>query len=224
MPDGGRVGSLAGLLPGGPGHSHQCVRDISSLAGVPRLVLIEPSCERETAMAVEYCLHQTPESCYLRLVSITVQVPYDLPAGYRLQEGGGVVLREGRDAVAIGYGPIMLAQAWKAAEILEAEHGIGLRVINLPWLNRLDRGWLRDAIGGRAALFTLDNHYLTGGQGQMILAALAELGLASRMTVRRFGVERIPESGQNEEVLRAHGLDAASLAKAVVGELSRAPV
>src|SRR5205085_9178743 len=29
------VGSLAGLLPGGPGHSHQSVRDISALGGVP---------------------------------------------------------------------------------------------------------------------------------------------------------------------------------------------
>ena len=31
------VGSLAGLLPGGPGHSHQSVRDISALAAVPHL-------------------------------------------------------------------------------------------------------------------------------------------------------------------------------------------
>src|SRR5688572_28962133 len=33
------VGSLAGLLPGGPGHSHQSVRDISALAAIPGLVL-----------------------------------------------------------------------------------------------------------------------------------------------------------------------------------------
>src|SRR4030095_848663 len=41
------VGSLAGLLPGGPGHSHQSVRDISALAAIPNLVLAEPSCEAE---------------------------------------------------------------------------------------------------------------------------------------------------------------------------------
>ena len=29
------TGSLAGLLPAGPGHSHQMVRDISVLGGVP---------------------------------------------------------------------------------------------------------------------------------------------------------------------------------------------
>ena len=36
------VGSLAGLIPGGPGHSHQSVRDISALSGVPNLSLLEP--------------------------------------------------------------------------------------------------------------------------------------------------------------------------------------
>ena len=45
------VGSLAGVVPGGPGHSHQSVRDIATLASVPNLALIEPSCEAETAMA-----------------------------------------------------------------------------------------------------------------------------------------------------------------------------
>src|ERR671914_142930 len=33
------VGSLAGLLPSGPGHSHQSVRDISALAAIPCLEL-----------------------------------------------------------------------------------------------------------------------------------------------------------------------------------------
>ena len=43
------VGSLAGLLPGGPGHSHQSVRDISALAAVPDLVMAEPTAEAEVA-------------------------------------------------------------------------------------------------------------------------------------------------------------------------------
>ena len=52
------VGSLAGVVPGGPGHSHQSVRDIATLASVPGLVLIEPSCEAETALATEFALTQ----------------------------------------------------------------------------------------------------------------------------------------------------------------------
>ena len=213
------VGSLAGLLPGGPGHSHQCVRDISTLGSVPNLVMIEPSCEDEVALAVDYAVNGTDQSCYLRLVSILVQVPYTLPAGYTMTEGQGAVLREGLDAVVFGYGPIMLAQAMKAADELDRDHGLGLKVVNLPWLNRVDRDWLRETVGGCRAVFTLDNHYVDGGQGQMVLATLAELDLGPSVTAKRFGVTRVPESGGNVEVLKAHELDGASLGAAMHGVL-----
>ena len=53
------IGSLAGLLPGGPGHSHQAVRDIASLSGIPNLEMIQPSNESETTLAVKYALNDT---------------------------------------------------------------------------------------------------------------------------------------------------------------------
>ncbi|MGE0043492.1 MAG: transketolase C-terminal domain-containing protein [Vicinamibacterales bacterium] len=220
------VGSLAGLVPGGPGHSHQCVRDISSLAAVPGLVLLEPCCDREVTEAVDYCLARTSESTYLRLVTVPTDVPFALPAAYRLEEGRGVTLREGGDAVIIGYGPVLLAEAWKAAERLQAEHGIGVRVVNLPWLNRVDADWLREAVAGVRWVFTLDNHYVTGGQGEMLLCALAEHGLSAGIRARRLGVLDVPACGTNDEVLRAHGLDAAGLAAtmaAAMGTPAQAP-
>lgn len=203
------VGSLAGLLPGGPGHSHQSVRDIAALGSMPNLELLEPSCEEETTLAVAHCLGGTGASCYLRLVSIPCQVPYRLPVGYRLEPGRGVALTEGDDAVLVGYGPVMLPQAVGAAGILR-ERGVGLRVMNLPWLNRVDDEWLRETLDGVADLCTLDDHYVSGGQGEMLAARVAVLGLPVR--VHRFGVRDIPACGQNDEVLRAHGLDAATLA------------
>ena len=52
----GYVGSLAGLLPSGPGHSHQCVRDIASLGGIPglfsrRAVLARGRCTSRSSIA-----------------------------------------------------------------------------------------------------------------------------------------------------------------------------
>ncbi len=210
------VGSLAGLLPGGPGHSHQSVRDISALAAVPGLEMIQPASEDEVARAVAYCLEGTQASCYLRLVSIPCRVPYRLPAAYRLARGRGVALTDGDDAVLFGYGPVMLAQAHEAAGLLRERHGFGLRVVNLPWLNLVDDEWLSAEVDGRRDLFTLDDHYLAGGQGEMIAARVAELGRAPGARVRRFGVREIPACGQNDEVLRAHRLDAESLAADVL--------
>jgi transketolase len=211
------VGSLAGLIPSGPGHSHQSVRDISTLAAVPGLTLIEPCCEEETRLALDYCINAARNSCYLRLVSVPCEIPFRLPAHYRFERGKGVELRPGSQAVLFGYGPLLLPQAWRAAEMLEREHGVSLAIVNLPWLNEVDGEWLHAAVGARTHVFTLDNHYVEGGQGQMLLARLAELG--AHRSVTRLGVREIPACGQNAETLRAHGLDAEGIAAAVARAL-----
>jgi len=218
------VGSLAGLVPGGPGHSHQCVRDISALSAVPRLVMIEPSCEREVALAVAHILSQTTrDSAYLRLVSVPWDVPFELPRDYQLAVGRGVELTAGRDAVIIGYGPVMLGEAVKAAALLSARHAIHAAVINLPWLNRIDRDWFAGAVREKAAIFTLDNHFIHGGQGDMLLRTLAELSdgqARPHRVVRRLGILDVPFCGRNDEVLRAHGLDAESLCETIAAAIS----
>ena len=218
------VGSLAGLVPGGPGHSHQCVRDISALSAVPRLVMIEPSCEREVALAVAHILSETTrESAYLRLVSVPWDVPFELPRDYQLAVGRGVELTAGRDAVIIGYGPVMLGEAVKAAALLSARHAIHAAVINLPWLNRIDRDWFAGAVREKAAIFTLDNHFIHGGQGDMLLRTLAELSdgqARPHRVVRRLGILDVPFCGRNDEVLRAHGLDAESLCETIAAAIS----
>jgi transketolase len=217
------VAPLAGLLPAGPGHSHQSVRDITAVGGNPGLVMLQPSCEEEVRAAVDYCVNTARQSCYLRLVSIPVDVPFQLPAGYQLQEGRGVTLREGRDGVIVAYGPVMLSEAYRAAERLSAQQGVELAVVNLPWLNRVDGEWLREIGESYPWVFTIDDHYLAGGQGQLILARLAELGLATPPSVRRFGLSEVPLCGWNGEVLRAHRLDEESLAEEIAQSLSLEP-
>ena len=209
------VGSLAGVLPSGPGHSHQMVNDISILGSIPGMELVEPCCAAEVAPLFEYLVSAQSRSGYLRLVSIPCEIPYRLPAGYRVCPGIGAELRGGEDAVIIGYGPVLLPQAYHAADLLKERHGFDLAVVNLPWLGYVDPDWLREAIKNRRAVFTLDNHLVSGGQGRMLAAAIAKLGLQHALRVHHFGITDIPACGQNDEVLRAHGLDAGCLAQAI---------
>jgi len=212
------VGSLAGAVPGGPGHSHQSVNDIATLGAMPGIELVEPSCPAEVAPLLDHLL-AAEGSGYLRLVSIPCDIPYTLPPGYRPEPGIGVELAPGKDAVIVGYGPVLLPQAWYAAKILREKHGIEVGVVNLPWLSRVDRDWLRKTVEGKRAAFTLDNHLLKGGQGRMVAAAISELGLKAQPLVKCFGLTDFPVCGQDAEVLRAHGLDAESLAEAMAGTL-----
>ena len=210
------MSSLAGLLPGGTGHSHQSVRDISAVAAMPGLVLIQPSSEAEVEMALEFCVNGTTDSSYLRLTPLPLDIPYGLPAGYALELAKGVALTDGDDAVMFGYGPVMLSQAVMASAML-ARDGIGLKVVNLPWLNRVDPSWLKETVHGYGWVFTLDDHYVTGGQGDMILSQLSRIELEDRPHARKLGVLDIPECGSNDEVLRAHRLDARSLREIIAG-------
>jgi transketolase len=162
---------------------------------------------------LDYLVGTAKESAYLRLVSVKWPVPFDYPAGQRVQPGRGWIVRDGRDLVVIGAGPWLLSNAWHAADELERAAGLTTRLINLPWLNQVDTGWLREAVGDRRAAVLLDNHYVRGGQGDMVAAALAGLALEPAITVARAGVTGLPECGTNDEVLEYHRLDVPSLAR-----------
>ena len=204
--------TLAGAIPGGPGHSHQSVRDISAVGSVPGLTIIEPCSEREARMAIRWAVETNDASTYLRFVNVPLDLPFSLPASYALEIGKGVTLRSGDDVALVGYGPVLLSNAWRAAEELTA-HGVRAAVVNLPWLNRIDDGWTRDVLGKFPVVVTLDNHYLSLGQGVMVAAALARNGV--RAVVRSLGLDDVPACGTNAEVLARHGLDAASIATSV---------
>jgi transketolase len=212
------VATLAGAIPGGPGHSHQSVRDISAIGSVPGLTAIEPCSEREARLAIRWAVETNPASTYLRFVNVPLDLPYALPAGYALNVGTGVVLRDGVDIALVGYGPVLLGEAWRAADLLERD-GVRAAVINLPWLNRIDEDWAKAALRRFGAVMTLDNHYVTLGQGVMVAAALARIGVG--VAVTSIGLTDVPVCGSNAEVLAHHGLDAASIADSVRRALSR---
>jgi len=204
------VGSLVGLVPAGPGHSHQSVRDISAMGAMPDMALVEPCCEAQVRQAVEWAARQARGPVYIRLVSVPWELGFDYEPG-ELLTGRGEVVRSGEDGTLIAAGPVMLSQAWAAADMLAGE-GIEYSVVALPWLRGIDGEWLAEVVADRPVV-CLDNHYVDGGQGDAVLRALADVGSLARV-VRR-GVESVPLCGENDAVLHSHGLDAASIAAGV---------
>jgi len=205
------VGSLAGVLPGGPGHSHQAVRDISSLSAVPDLTLVQPATECEVEACVEWAINENTNSTYIRLFSLPWDVPFETPDDFKLIKGCGYAVTQGEDVVLIAYGPLMLAEAYNASKILK-EQDLGVKVINLPWLNSVDVEWLDDIVGSAKLVLTLDDHYISGGQGEQIIASMAKSNLLKGRYIQSMGLDRVPCSGTNDEVLITHKLDSISIA------------
>ncbi|WP_214103843.1 transketolase C-terminal domain-containing protein [Acrocarpospora catenulata] len=208
------VGSLAGLLPAAPGHSHQAVRDVGALSGVPGLVILEPAHAAELAEAVDYCL-TAPDSVYLRLASVPVPAEVAALPAAPLVTGRGQVVRPGDGSVvALGAGPVVLAHLLRAAERLAGE-GVSVTVANLPWHNRLDSAWLAELVAEAGHLFVVEHQYARGGQADLIARTLLDLDPWARPTLRGLALTGIPRCGADDEVLTAHGLHADNLAAAI---------
>lgn len=208
------AGHYSGLIPAGPGKSHQSIRDISLLGALPNLVMIQPANALETRQALTWMVEAAEENCFLRLIIGPSPRAIELPRGYNLTFGRGAALTEGGDALMIAYGPVMLHEALTASEIL-AQRGVGLRVINLPWLNRIDDDWLQEAIAPFSRIYVLEDHAPTGGLGDFLLGRLMDLDLLGGRKLTKLGVEGYPACGTPTEALKFHGLDGQSLAERV---------
>jgi len=206
----------AGLIPAGPGKSHQSLRDISLFGALPNCVVIQPCNAAEARMAVEYCVNEAKENCALRMNIGPSPRIVELPAVYKFAPGKGVALTAGKDALLFAYGPVMLHEVLTAAEIL-AERGFGLRVVNMPWLNRVDSAWLKEIVGAHTKIFVLDDHSPVGGLGDSILNALVAQYLLANRRFTKLAVEGYPACGTPPEALKYHRLDGESLAERIAG-------
>ena len=137
----------AGLIPAGPGKSHQSLRDASLMAAIPGVTVVHPCNAEETRALVEWAVLDADESVAIRLAIGPSPRRIELPEGYAPAAGVGVTLREGADAMLVSYGPVMLHEALTAAELLE-ERGIDAAVVAMPWLDRVDPDWLAATFTG----------------------------------------------------------------------------
>ena len=207
---------FAGMIPAGPGKSHQSVRDISLFGALPNVTIIQPCNADETKWATDYCINVAEENCVLRLVIGPSPERIQLPKDYKFKVGVGAELTQGNDAILFGYGPVMLHEALVAADYLK-KIGFGLKVVNMPWLNKIDLSWLKEIIKDQKRIFVLEDHSAIGGLGDRILNALVEIREISGREFINFGLKEYPECGTPLEVLEYHQLDGKSLAQRISG-------
>jgi 1-deoxy-D-xylulose-5-phosphate synthase len=206
----------AGLV-GEDGTSHQGMFTLPAQRQLPHLVIASPKDEQElrsllhTAMAQEhpFALHYPRDPGF----GLPASEPGPLPVGQ------GEVLREGRDLLFVGFGPIV-ARAVEAADALEAD-GWSVGVINARFAKPLDRQLILDQARGRKLLVTFEESVVTGGFGSGVLEAVEEARLTDAafrdLAVRVIGIpaDRFVDHGSVTDLRRALRLDTAGLTEQV---------
>jgi transketolase len=191
----------AGLIPAGPGKSHQSIRDVSLLGALPGMTIVQPANSEETQALLRWAVDEAEGNVAVRLAIGPSPRRIELPHK-ELLLGRGTVLREGSEVVLFAYGPVMLHEALTAAELL----GSSIQIVDMPWLNRLDSAWLTDLVQPFEEIVVVEDHASVGALGDTLRREL------DGRTVTTFGVEGWPACGTPLETLRFHGLDGISMA------------
>jgi transketolase len=128
--------------------------------------------------------------------------------------GGSKVLAASGDdrATLVGAG-VTLYECLAAADQLAGE-GIPVRVIDAYSIKPIDAATLETALRETGFLVTVEDHWIEGGLGDAVLAALASQGPIDGR-IQKIGVTEMPMSGSAQELRDWAGISAAKIAEAV---------
>jgi transketolase len=208
-------GSHAGVSIGEDGPSQMALEDLAMMRAVHGSVVLYPCDANQTARLVGLMAEREGIS-YIRTTREKTPILYS----DRLDEfrvGGSRIVRGGRsdDGVAVIAAGITVHEAIEAADQLKGT--IKVRVIDAYSVKPIDTGALVDAVRTTGGLLcVVEDHWVEGGLGDAVLAALAEAGVTGEtMRFVHLGVRDMPGSGKPAEQLDRAGISAQHIARAV---------
>ena len=208
------VGYYAGISGGWAGPTHHCLEDIAIMRVLPNMTILSPGDAFEAYQAtVAAAGHEGP--VYMRLGRS--DTPRVHERGQPFEIGRAMQLRDGNDATIVATGGLMVAEALRAAELLD-RHDVACRVLNVHTLKPLDTDALTAAARETGAIVTLEDHNVVGGLGSAVASVVAE---HHPVTVDRFGIrDRFCVRCEDyEDMLSLQGMAAEDVCDGVLSRL-----
>ena len=204
------VGSHCGVSVGHDGPSQMALEDIAMIATVPNAIIFYPCDAVSTGALVQLMAGYDKTISYLRLTREATPVIYDQKSVFKI--GGCHVLSQPKDACALVIAAgITVHEALKAAQMLKDKNRV-IAIIDLYCIKPLDSETIiAVAKKSGSKIVTVEDHYLYGGIGQMVNAAVASQGIG----VTSLAVTQIPCSGTPEQLRADACIDAQSIVAAV---------
>ena len=194
------AGSHAGVSIGEDGPSQMALEDLAMMRAVPNCTVLYP-CDAMSTERLVMVAAAHKGMVYIRTTRPATPLIYG--ADEKFEIGGSKVIRDAPLAVAtVVAAGITVFEALKASdELLEA--GTPIRVIDAYSIEPVDVATLVDSARQTGnALITVEDHYVNGGLGDAVSAAVSALGIQ----VHRLAVKDIPRSGQPDELFDRYGI------------------
>jgi len=204
-------GSHAGVSIGEDGPSQMALEDLAMMRAVHGSTVLYPCDGNSTAWLVG-AMADLPGISFIRTTREKTPVIYGSDEAFPV--GGSKTLRSSEaDRVTLVGAGITVHEALGAADSLEGD-GIAARVVDCYTIKPIDAQTLRAAASQTGLLVTIEDHWIEGGLGDAVLAALADGGDLSG-TVVKVAVTQMPGSGTPEELRDWAGISASAIADRV---------
>jgi transketolase len=204
-------GSHAGVSIGEDGPSQMALEDLAMMRAVHGSTVLYP-CDGNSTARLVAAMADLPGISFIRTTREKTPAIYagdeDFPVG-----GSKTLRSSDADRVTLVGAGITVHEALGAARSLEAD-GIAARVVDCYTIKPIDAETLRAAASQTGLIVTIEDHWIEGGLGDAVLAALADGGALSG-TVEKVAVTQMPGSGTPEELRDWAGISASAIADRV---------
>jgi transketolase len=204
-------GSHAGVSIGEDGPSQMALEDLAMMRAVHGSTVLYP-CDGNSTAALVAAMADLPGISYIR--TTREKTPPVYGAGEAFPVGGSKTLRSSEaDRVTLVGAGITVHEALGAAVALAAD-GIAARVLDCYSIKPIDAEALHAASFETGLVVTIEDHWVEGGLGDAVLAALAADGILSGRVIK-IAVTQMPGSGTPEELRDWAGISADAIAETV---------
>ncbi len=209
------IGVGAGFSYGPYGHTHHALEDIGILRTLPNLTIFSPADSLETYFSVQKAL-SIKGPVYIRL-SRENKLIHKSKISPSIKKGA--IIKKGKDGVIFATGS-MVDTALQTSALLE-RNKIELEIVSMLKLKPIDNKQIIEYVKRGKAIFTIEEHFKTGGLGSIISEIIAESGY--RVVFKRFAIpDRFTKFvGKREDLLKESGLNEQEIEKTILSCMDR---
>lgn len=190
------VGTLAGVLPSGPGHSHQAIADTLLFDSVPGTLIFEPVSKSCLQKLLESNIYKNYNSVYIRLVSVDMLGDYgDIDTG-ELVLGKGLTLKQGMTGNRSGL--FLLGSLPVDLYLQNFENWDEYTTVAIsPFVNFVDESWLISTFSNCSTVKIVYNGIISNN----ILKGFINIkNILKGIALEIHDIDSLPICGQNDEI------------------------
>lgn len=208
------VVSHGGISPGTAGTTHHAIEDIAIMRAIPNMTVLVPGDAKELRQCIDAAL-AIDGPVYVRLGASDAEDVYSETDHFEL--GRATLLREGDDATIITTGTLV-HEGVTAADILQREHRINARVLQMASIKPIDQDAVLKAALETRRIVTVEEHTVLGGLGGAVAEIMAETG---KGILKRIGIrDRFCGVGSQSCLMRTEGISVEEIVNFIVGTAS----